>query len=105
MTNPNTTNAFPQYKATAGENEVDAEVVRMSVTDKDEEHSPNSNAKFTIVGGDPGNLFSVKTGSNKLEGIITTAKVGEAVYDHLFVLGLYYNVYYSYYTGKKVIFS
>ncbi|XP_038124014.1 B-cadherin-like [Cyprinodon tularosa] len=64
----------PSYKATAGENEVDAELVRMSVTDKDEEHSPNSNAKFTIVGGDPGNLFSVKTGSNKLEGIITTAK-------------------------------
>lgn len=48
----------------------------MSVTDGDEPHSPAWNAKFKIVDGDPGGLFTVKTGSNKHEGIISTAKVG-----------------------------
>lgn len=48
----------------------------MSVTDGDEPHSPAWNAKFKIVSGDPGGLFTVKTGSNKHEGIISTAKVG-----------------------------
>ncbi|XP_062257751.1 B-cadherin-like isoform X2 [Platichthys flesus] len=46
----------------------------MAVTDADEPHSPAWNAKFTIVDGDPGGLFTVTTGSNKQEGIITTAK-------------------------------
>ncbi|XP_015236864.1 PREDICTED: cadherin-4-like [Cyprinodon variegatus] len=62
------------YTATVDENKVDAEVVRMLVTDGDEPRSSAWNAKFTIVDGDPGNLFTVKTGSNKQEGIITTAK-------------------------------
>ena len=48
----------------------------MAVTDGDEPHSPAWNAKFKIVDGDPGGLFTVTTGSNKQEGIITTAKVG-----------------------------
>lgn len=48
----------------------------MSVTDGDEPHSPAWNAKFKIVSGDPRGLFTVKTGSNKHEGIISTAKVG-----------------------------
>ena len=48
----------------------------MAVTDGDEPHSPAWNAKFKIVDGDPGGLFTVTTGSNKQEEIITTAKVG-----------------------------
>ena len=51
----------------------------MSVTDGDEPHSPAWNAKFKIVDGDPGGLFTVTTGSNKHDGIITTAKVGVKV--------------------------
>ncbi|XP_070696560.1 B-cadherin-like [Pempheris klunzingeri] len=62
------------YEATVAENEVDAQVITLSVTDGDEAHSPAWNAKFTIVQGDPGKLFSVKTGSNKQDGIISTAK-------------------------------
>lgn len=58
------------------ENKVDAQVIMISVTDKDEPHSPAWNAKFTIVSGDPTGLFTVKTGSNKQDGIISTAKVG-----------------------------
>lgn len=65
-----------QYEARVAENKVDALIIKMTVTDGDEAHSPAWNAKFKIVDGDPGKLFTVKTGSNKNEGIITTAKVG-----------------------------
>ncbi|KAI4812239.1 hypothetical protein KUCAC02_023643 [Chaenocephalus aceratus] len=64
----------PLYEASVAENKADTLVVTMSVTDGDEPHSPAWNAKFTIVAGDPGGLFSVKTGTNKLEGIISTVK-------------------------------
>ncbi|XP_078129366.1 cadherin-1-like isoform X2 [Sander vitreus] len=68
--------AFTQlsYTAAIDENKVDVQILTMSVTDDDEPHSPAWNAKFTIVDGDPGRLFTVKTGSNKQEGIISTAK-------------------------------
>uniref|UniRef100_A0A8C4FCX2 Cadherin-1 n=1 Tax=Dicentrarchus labrax TaxID=13489 RepID=A0A8C4FCX2_DICLA len=68
--------AFTQssYEAEVTENAVDVQVIKMSVTDHDEPHSPAWNAKFNIVGGDPGGLFTVKTGSNKHEGIISTVK-------------------------------
>ncbi|XP_031733111.1 B-cadherin-like [Anarrhichthys ocellatus] len=64
----------PSYAASVQENAVDAHVVRMLVTDGDEPLSPAWNAKFTIINGDPGGHFTVKTGSNKHEGIISTAK-------------------------------
>lgn len=47
----------------------------MSVTDGDDAHTPAWNAKFQIVSGDPGKHFSVKTGTNKQEGILSIAKV------------------------------
>lgn len=55
---------------------MDALVIKMSVTDGDDPHSSAWNAKFKIVDGDPEELFTVTTGSNKQDGIITTAKVG-----------------------------
>ncbi|XP_035519436.1 B-cadherin-like [Morone saxatilis] len=68
--------AFTQssYEAEVTENAVDIQVTKMSVTDDDEPNSPAWNAKFNIVSGDPEGLFTVKTGSNKHEGIISTAK-------------------------------
>uniref|UniRef100_A0A3B3WKL0 Cadherin domain-containing protein n=1 Tax=Poecilia mexicana TaxID=48701 RepID=A0A3B3WKL0_9TELE len=53
---------------------IDALVVKMEVTDRDDPHTAAWNAKFSIIDGDPENLFTVKTGTNKQEGIITTAK-------------------------------
>uniref|UniRef100_A0AAQ5YAY1 Cadherin-1 n=1 Tax=Amphiprion ocellaris TaxID=80972 RepID=A0AAQ5YAY1_AMPOC len=64
----------PAYEATVEENKVDALIVKMSVTDGDEPHSPAWNAKFKIVDGDPEGLFTVETAINKQEGIISTAK-------------------------------
>lgn len=64
-----------QYEAAVEENKADIQILTMTVTDGDEPHSPAWNAKFKIVGGDPGGHFTVKTGTNKQEGIISTAKV------------------------------
>ncbi|XP_038593612.1 B-cadherin-like [Micropterus salmoides] len=68
--------AFTQssYNATVDENKAGAQLVVMLVTDGDEPHTPAWNAKFKIVSGDPGGLFSVPTGINKNEGILSTAK-------------------------------
>uniref|UniRef100_A0A1A8HUK7 Cadherin-1 n=1 Tax=Nothobranchius kuhntae TaxID=321403 RepID=A0A1A8HUK7_NOTKU len=62
------------YKSSVEENKVDAVVVRMSVTDGDDPHTQAWNAKFTIVDGDAGGFFAVKTGANKQEGILYTVK-------------------------------
>uniref|UniRef100_A0A8C6USH9 Cadherin-1 n=1 Tax=Neogobius melanostomus TaxID=47308 RepID=A0A8C6USH9_9GOBI len=56
------------------ETQKDAFVVKMSVTDKDDAHTPAWNAKFTIIDGNKDGLFTVETGASKQEGIITTAK-------------------------------
>lgn len=64
-----------QYETSVAENKADSQILRMLVTDGDEPHSAAWNAKFTIVSGDPGGFFSVKTGTNKQEGILSTAKV------------------------------
>ncbi|XP_072293448.1 B-cadherin-like [Eucyclogobius newberryi] len=63
-----------QYTATVAENEKGAMVVKMLVTDKDDAHTLAWNAKFTIVDGNVNGRFSVETGPNKQEGIISTAK-------------------------------
>uniref|UniRef100_A0A4W5N2P3 Cadherin-1 n=1 Tax=Hucho hucho TaxID=62062 RepID=A0A4W5N2P3_9TELE len=64
----------PSYTVSVPENEVDALVVKMPVTDGDEPHSSAWATTFKIVDGDPEGLFSVSTGPSKLEGIIMTAK-------------------------------
>lgn len=63
-----------QFTATVPENKKDALVAKMLVTDKDDAHTPAWNAKFTIVDGNKDGLFTVVTGPNKQEGIVTTAK-------------------------------
>lgn len=57
------------------ENKAGIQILKMMVTDGDDAHTPAWNAKFKIVSGDPGGFFTVKTGTNKQEGILSTAKV------------------------------
>lgn len=64
-----------QYETAVAENKADIQILTMRVTDGDEPHSPAWNAKFKIVSGDPGGFFTVKTGTNKQEGIVSIAKV------------------------------
>ncbi|XP_024118230.2 cadherin-1 [Oryzias melastigma] len=61
------------YWGSVDENAVGVQIVKLSVTDKDEQNAPAWNAKFKIISGDPEKLFSIETGSNKQEGIIKTA--------------------------------
>uniref|UniRef100_A0A3B1KAL5 Cadherin domain-containing protein n=1 Tax=Astyanax mexicanus TaxID=7994 RepID=A0A3B1KAL5_ASTMX len=53
------------------ENKVGAVVVKLPVTDGDEPQSPAWMAKFRIISGNNGGFFSISTGPNKQEGIIT----------------------------------
>ncbi|XP_057703544.1 cadherin-1-like isoform X2 [Corythoichthys intestinalis] len=62
------------YEASVEENRKDVIVLKMTVEDGDDAHSPAWNAKFRIIDGDPGKHFSVETGSSKNEGILTTVK-------------------------------
>lgn len=57
------------------ENKAGVQILKMPVTDGDDPHSAAWNAKFTIVSGDPEGFFSVKTGTNKQEGILSVVKV------------------------------
>ncbi|XP_045913417.1 cadherin-1 [Micropterus dolomieu] len=68
--------AFTQssYAATIEENKAEAQIIVMSVTDLDEPHTPAWSGKFTIVSGDPEGLFTVTTGQNETEGIISITK-------------------------------
>ncbi|XP_062845320.1 cadherin-1-like [Trichomycterus rosablanca] len=62
------------YNVSVPENQVNVEVVRMLVTDGDEELSPAWAATFKIVTGNSAGFFSISTGPSKQEGIITTVK-------------------------------
>uniref|UniRef100_A0A3B1JYS9 Cadherin domain-containing protein n=1 Tax=Astyanax mexicanus TaxID=7994 RepID=A0A3B1JYS9_ASTMX len=59
------------YTASVPENKVGAVVVKLPVTDGDEPQSPAWMAKFKISGVNNGGFFSISTGPNKQEGIIT----------------------------------
>ncbi|KAI5619771.1 cadherin-1 [Silurus asotus] len=62
------------YTVSVPEDKVGALVVKMPVTDEDEVQSDTWAAKFKFVSGNAGGFFTIVTGPNQQEGIITTPK-------------------------------
>lgn len=50
-------------------------VANLTVMDRDQPHSPNWNAVYRIISGDPSGHFSVRTDPVTNEGMVTVVKV------------------------------
>lgn len=65
-----------QYAGEVPENRVETVVANLTVVDRDQPHSPNWNAVYRIISGDPSGHFSIRTDPVTNEGMVTVAKVG-----------------------------
>lgn len=65
-----------QYAGEVPENRVEMVVANLTVMDRDQPHSPNWNAVYRIISGDPSGHFSVRTDPTTNEGMVTVVKVG-----------------------------
>lgn len=52
-------------------------VANLTVMDRDQPHSPNWNAVYRIISGDPSGHFTIRTDPVTNEGMVTVVKVGE----------------------------
>lgn len=50
-------------------------VANLTVTDKDQPHTPAWNAVYRISGGDPTGRFAIQTDPNSNDGLVTVVKV------------------------------
>lgn len=57
-------------------------VANLTVMDRDQPHSPNWNAFYRIISGDPSGHFSVRTDPVTNEGMVTVVKVGSLPASH-----------------------
>lgn len=51
-------------------------VANLTVMDRDQPHSPNWNAVYRIISGDPSGHFTIRTDPVTNEGMVTVVKVG-----------------------------
>lgn len=65
-----------QYAGEVPENRVEMVVANLTVMDRDQPHSPNWNAVYRIISGDPSGHFSIRTDPATNEGMVTVVKVG-----------------------------
>lgn len=65
-----------QFYGEVHENRVNVIVANLTVTDKDQPHTPAWSAVFRIIAGDPTGRFSIPTDPTTNEGLLTVVKVG-----------------------------
>lgn len=65
-----------QYAGEVPENRVETVVANLTVMDRDQPKSPNWNAVYRIISGDPSGHFTIRTDPITNEGMVTVVKVG-----------------------------
>lgn len=65
-----------QYAGEVPENRVETVIANLTVMDRDQPHSPNWNAVYRIISGDPSGHFTVRTDPVTNQGMVTVVKVG-----------------------------
>uniref|UniRef100_A0A4W2BRD8 Cadherin-2 n=1 Tax=Bos indicus x Bos taurus TaxID=30522 RepID=A0A4W2BRD8_BOBOX len=68
------------------ENRVDVIVANLTVTDKDQPHTPAWNAIYRISGGDPAGRFAIQTDPNSNDGLVTVVKPIDFETNRMYVL-------------------
>uniref|UniRef100_G1S0R3 Cadherin-4 n=1 Tax=Nomascus leucogenys TaxID=61853 RepID=G1S0R3_NOMLE len=68
------------------ENRVETVVANLTVMDRDQPHSPNWNAVYRIISGDPSGHFSVRTDPVTNEGMVTVVKAVDYEFNRAFLL-------------------
>ncbi|XP_061641195.1 cadherin-4 isoform X1 [Phyllopteryx taeniolatus] len=68
------------------ENKVNVVVANLTVVDRDQPHSPNWNAVYRIVSGDPSGHFTIRTNPITNEGMLTVIKAVDFEMNRAFML-------------------
>lgn len=64
-----------QFSGEVPENRVDVVVANLTVIDADQPHSPNWNAVYRIISGDPTGHFTIRTDPVTNDGMVSVVKV------------------------------
>lgn len=73
---PDILSSILKFAGEVPENRVETVVANLTVMDRDQPHSPNWNAVYRIISGDPSGHFNVRTDPVTNEGMVTVVKVG-----------------------------
>ncbi|XP_074144850.1 cadherin-4 isoform X2 [Sminthopsis crassicaudata] len=74
------------YSGEVPENRVEVVVANLTVMDRDQPHSPNWNAVYRIISGDPSGHFSIRTDPVTNEGMVTVVKAVDYEMNRAFML-------------------
>ncbi|XP_072489481.1 cadherin-4 [Notamacropus eugenii] len=74
------------YAGEVPENRVEVVVANLTVMDRDQPHSPNWNAVYRIISGDPSGHFSIRTDPITNEGMVTVIKAVDYEMNRAFML-------------------
>nr|XP_054366207.1 cadherin-4 [Mirounga angustirostris] len=74
------------YAGEVPENQVEVVVANLTVMDRDQPHSPNWNAFYRILSGDPSGHFSIRTDPVTNEGMVTVVKAVDYELNRAFML-------------------